>query len=75
MAGIPFLFGTRIGIGKIGSKKGPELEILQNSLEFCSEFPTKDKDNNFDVDEFEMAKFTWKEDWTLVNQKKNIQRT
>ncbi len=30
-----------------------------------------DKDDNFDVDEFEMAKFTWKEDEKLFNQKKN----
>jgi hypothetical protein len=29
-----------------------------------------DKDGEFDTDEFEMAKLTWKEDWKLVNQKK-----
>jgi hypothetical protein len=29
-----------------------------------------DKEGDFDADKFEMAKFTWKEDWKLVNQRK-----
>ena len=29
-----------------------------------------DKNNDFDADEYELAKFTWKEDWKLVNQRK-----
>jgi hypothetical protein len=29
-----------------------------------------DEEGDFDADKFEMAKFTWKEDWKLVNQRK-----
>jgi hypothetical protein len=36
-----FPIGTGTGIGKKGSKKGPESEILRNSPEFRPDFPTK----------------------------------
>jgi hypothetical protein len=53
---IHFPIGIGNQIGKIGSKKGLESGIPQNSVEFRPEFPTKDKaDFRFVVASFHPA--------------------